>query len=140
MTWDFGYASIIVGHATFCIPIVIVVLIVSLREFDRSIEEVTMNLGADEVTTFLRVALPNIWPGIVSAGLLSFTFSFSEVVVTLFLKGGGVNTLPVLFRATLSKHIPTPEANAASTLILALSIAFVVIANKVQRGGTLYRF
>ncbi len=138
--WDFGYASIIAGHVTFCIPIVIVVLVVSLREFDRSIEEAAMNLGADEITTFLRVTIPNIMPGVISAALLSFTFSFSEVVVTLFLKGGGINTLPVVFWATLSKHIPTPELNAASTLILALSIAFVVIANKVQRGGTLYRF
>ncbi len=140
LTWDFGYASIIVGHVTFCIPIVIVVLIVSLREFDRSIEEAAMNLGADEITTFLKVTLPNIWPGIVSAALLSFTFSFSEVVVTLFLKGGAVNTLPVLFWATLSKHIPTPELNAASTLILGLSILFVIVANRVQTGGTLYRF
>ncbi len=138
--WLLGYSSIIVGHVTFCIPIVIVVLIVSLREFDRSIEEAAMNLGADEITTFLRVTLPNIAPGIVSAALLSFTFSFSEVVVTLFLKGGGVNTLPVVFWATLSKHIPTPELNAASTLIIGLSILFVIVANKVQSGGTLYRF
>lgn len=140
VTWETGYASIIVGHVTFCIPIVIAVLIVSLREFDRSIEEAAMNLGADEVTTFTRVTLPNILPGIVSAALLSFTFSFSEVVVTIFLKGGGVETLPVVFWATLSRKIPTPELNAASTLILGLSILFVLMANKLQRGGTMFRF
>src|SRR5256712_671605 len=78
VAWDFGYASIIVGHVTFCIPIVIVVLIVSLREFDRSIEEAAMDLGANEITTFFRVTIPNIMPGIVSAALLAFTFSFSE--------------------------------------------------------------
>jgi ABC-type spermidine/putrescine transport system permease subunit II len=139
-TWDFGFWSIVVGHVTFCIPIVIVVLLVSLREFDRSIEEAAMNLGADEIKTFFRVTLPNIMPGLISAALLSFTFSFSEVVVTLFLKGPGVETLPVVIWATLSKHIPTPETNAASTLVLAISIVFVLLANKVQRGGTLYRF
>ncbi len=139
-TWDFGFWSIVVGHVTFCIPIVIVVLLVSLREFDRSIEEAAMNLGADEIKTFFLVTLPNIMPGLISAALLSFTFSFSEVVVTLFLKGGGIETLPVVIWATLSKHIPTPETNAASTLVLAISIVFVVLANKVQRGGTLYRF
>jgi ABC-type spermidine/putrescine transport system permease subunit II len=139
-TWDFGYASIIVGHVTFCIPIVIVVLIVSLREFDRSIEEAAMNLGANEITTFFRVTIPNIMPGIVSAALLAFTFSFSEVVVTLFLTGAGIQTLPILFWAKLSKQIPTPELNAASTLIIGLSIVFVLLANKVQRGGTLFRF
>ncbi len=139
--WLTGYASIIVGHVTFCIPIVIVVLIISFREFDRSIEEAAMNLGADEITTFLKVTIPNIMPGIVSAALLSFSFSFSEVVTTIFLKGQGVETLPVVFWATLSKKIPTPELNAASTLILGLSILFVLLANKVQRGGaTLFRF
>ena len=139
-TWAFGFWSIVVGHVTFCIPIVIVVLLVSLREFDRSIEEAAMNLGADEITTFFRVTLPNIKSGLISAALLAFTFSFSEVVVTLFLKGGGIETLPVVIWATLSKHIPTPETNAASTLVLGISIVFVLLANKVQRGGTLYRF
>ncbi len=139
-TWDFGFWTIVVGHVTFCIPIVIVVLLVSLREFDRSIEEAAMNLGADEITTFFKVTLPNIMPGVVSAALLSFTFSFSEVVVTLFLKGGGIETLPVVIWAALSKHQPTPETNAASTLVLGLSILFVLLANKAQRGGTLYRF
>jgi len=140
VAWDFGYASIIVGHVTFCIPIVIVVLIVSLREFDRSIEEAAMDLGANEITTFFRVTIPNIMPGIVSAALLAFTFSFSEVVVTLFLTGAGIQTLPILFWAQLSKQIQTPELNAASTLIIGLSIVFIVLANKVQRGGTLFRF
>ncbi len=139
-SWDFGFWSIVVGHVTFCIPIVIVVLLVSLREFDRSIEEAAMNLGANEVRTFFLVTLPNIKSGLISAGLLAFTFSFSEVVTTLFLKGGGVETLPVVIWATLSKHTPTPETNAASTLVLAISIAVVILANKVQRGGSLYRF
>ena len=138
--WLLGYSSIIVGHVTFCIPIVIVVLIVSLKEFDRSIEEAAMNLGADEITTFLRVTVPNIMPGLISAALLSFTFSFSEVIVTDFLKGQGIETLPVVFWATLSKKIPTPELNAASTLILGLSALFVLISNRIQKGGTGFRF
>src|SRR5207245_11540288 len=60
-TWDYGYASIIVGHVTFCIPIVIVVFIVSMREFDRSIDEAALHLVAAEVRTFLRVLLRIIW-------------------------------------------------------------------------------
>ena len=138
--WILGYSSIIVGHVTFCIPIVIVVLIVSLREFDRTIEEAAMNLGADEIYTFFRVTLPNIMPAIISAALLSFTFSFSEVVVTIFLKGQGVETLPVVFWSTLSRKIPTPELNAASALILGLSALFVVVSNRIQKGGTGFRF
>ncbi|MFA5896971.1 MAG: ABC transporter permease subunit [Thermoplasmata archaeon] len=138
--WDTGYFSIIVGHVTFSIPIVIVVLIVSLHEFDRSLEEAAMNLGANEWTTFFKVTLPIIKPGIVSAALLSFTFSFDELIVTLFLKGQGVETLPVVMWSTLSRKIPTPELNAAATLILAMAILFTVLASKVQKGGTLFRF
>jgi len=138
--WDTGYASIIVGHVTFSIPIVIVVLMVSLREFDRSIEEAAMNLGANEIQTFFRVTLPIIKPGLVAAALLSFTFSFDELIVTLFLKGQGVETLPVVMWSTLSRKIPTPELNAASTVILALAVLFTLLANRVQKGGTMFRF
>lgn len=138
--WDTGYASIIVGHVTFSIPIVIVVLMVSLREFDRSIEEAAMNLGANEIQTFFRVTLPIIKPGLVAAALLSFTFSFDELIVTLFLKGQGVETLPVVMWSTLSRKIPTPELNAASTVILAMAVLFTLLANRVQKGGTMFRF
>ncbi len=138
--WLTGYLSIIVGQTTFTIPIVIVTLVISFREFDRSVEEAAMNLGADEITTFLKVTFPIVKPGIISAALLAFTFSFSDVVVALFLKGGGVNTMPVLFWSYLSRKIPTPELNAASTLILGLSILFVLVSNRVQKGGLGFRF
>jgi len=138
--WFTGYLSIIVGHVTFSVPIVIVTLVISFREFDPSLEEAAMNLGADEFTTFRKVTFPIIKPGIISAALLAFTFSFSDVVVTLFLKGSGVNTMPVLFWSYLSRKIPTPELNAASTFILGLSILFVLISNKVQKGGLGFRF
>src|SRR3989442_4355852 len=140
VAWDFGYASIIVGHVTFCIPIVIVVLIVSLREFDRSIEEAAMDLGANEITTFFRATIPKFIPVIGSVALIALTFSLIAVVVTLFLTGAGIQTLPILFWAQLSKQIQTPELNAASTLIIGLSIVFIVLPNKVQPGGALFRF
>ena len=99
-----------------------------------------MDLGANEWTTFFTVTLPLIKPGLVSAALLSFTFSFDELIVTLFLKGQGVETLPVVMWSTLVKKIPSPELNAASTLILGIAILFTVAATKVQKGGTLFRF
>ncbi len=139
LVWKPGFESIIVGHTTFSIPIVIIVVLVSLKEFDRSIEEAAMNLGADEITTFFLITLPIIKPALVSAALLAFTFSFDELVVTLFLKGQGVETLPVVFWSTLSRKVPTPELNAASTIILLMSFVFVFVANKVQKGGALFR-
>ncbi len=140
LKWLSGFESIIVGHITFCIPVVIVVLVATFQEFDRSLEEAAMDLGANEITTFFKVTLPIIAPGIVSAALLAFTFSFGEVVVTSFLKGQGVATLPVIMWSWLSHKIPSPELNAASTLVIGLSLLFVLLANKIQRGGTLFRF
>ena len=137
--WRFGLASVIVGHTTFNIPLATLVLIISFREFDRSLEEAAMNLGADEITTFFRVTLPNIMPGIISALLLGFTFSFDELPVTLFLKGDLI-TLPVFIYGQISKKIVTPVANAASVLVLILSMAFVLLTLKLgKKGGQLFR-
>ena len=99
-----------------------------------------MNLGADEITTFLRVTLPNIWPGILSAILLGFTFSFDELPVTLFLYGGGVITIPVFIWGLISKKIIGTRVNAASTIVLLLSLVFVLLSTRlVKRGGQLFR-
>jgi ABC-type spermidine/putrescine transport system permease subunit II len=137
--WTFGLATVIVGHTTFNIPLATLVLIISFREFDRSLEEAAMNLGADEITTFFRVTLPNIMPGIISALLLGFTFSFDELPGTLFLKGDLI-TLPVFIYGQISKKIVTPVANAASVLVIILSMAFVLVTLKLgKKGGQLFR-
>ncbi len=140
MSWSTGLGSIILGHATFNIPLATIIILISLREFDRSLEEAAMNLGADEITTFFKVTLPIITPGIISAALLCFTFSFDELAVSLFLQGQSFKTLPVVIWGLLAKHFLSPEINAASTLILVLSVVFVLAANKVQKGGAIFRF
>ncbi len=140
--WEirYGFWTVVIGHTTFNIPLATLVLLISFREFDRTLEEAAMNLGADELTTFVRVTLPSIAPGIVSAILLSFTFSFDELPVTLFLVGEGVITIPVFIYGLISKKILSVRVNAASTLVLALSLVFVLVATKlVKRGGQLFR-
>ena len=138
--WDFGLASVIVGHTTFNIPLATLVLLISFKEFDRTLEEAAMNLGADEITTFLKVTLPNIMPGIISAMLLGFTFSFDELPVTLFLYGSGVITVPVYIYGLIAKKIISPRVNAMSTIVLLLSLAFVIVINRMgKRGGQLFR-
>jgi spermidine/putrescine transport system permease protein len=138
--WEFGLASVVVGHTTFNIPLATLVLIISYREFDRSLEEAAMNLGADEITTFTRVTLPNIMPGIISAILLGFTFSFDELPVTLFLYGGGVITVPIYIYGLIAKKIVNPRVNAMATIVLLLSLVFVLVINRFsKRGGQLFR-
>jgi len=97
-----------------------------------------MNLGAGPLTTFFRVTLPNIKAGIVSTLLLTFTFSFDEYPVSVFLAGSDP-TYPIVAYGILSRKIPTPEANAAATLILVISVVFVLLATKVQKGGAIFR-
>lgn len=138
--WEFGLAAVVVGHATFNIPLATLVLLISFREFDRTLEEAAMNLGADEITTFLKVTIPNILPGIISAILLGFTFSFDELPVTLFLYGQDVITVPVFIYGLISKKILSPRVNAASVVVLLLSLAFVLVMTRVgKKGGQLFR-
>jgi ABC-type spermidine/putrescine transport system permease subunit II len=140
LQWEFGLASVVVGHTTFNISLATLVLLISFREFDRSLEEAAMNLGANEITTFLRVTLPNIMPGIISALLLGFTFSFDELPVTLFLYGQDVITVPVFIYGLISKKILSPRVNAASVVVLLLSLVFVLVMTRVgKRGGQLFR-
>ena len=138
--WDYGLSSIIVGHTTFNIPLATLVLVISFKEYDWSLNEAAMNLGADEITTFLRVTLPNIMPGIISAILLGFTFSFDELPVTLFLYGSGVQTVPIVIYGLITKKTISPRVNAMATIILVLSIAFVAITTRLgKKGGQLFR-
>ena len=138
--WEYGLATVVVGHTTFNAPLATLVLLISFREFDRTLEEAAMNLGADEITTFFRVTLPNIMPGIISAILLGFTFSFDELPVTLFLAGGGVVTVPMFIYGLVSKKILSPRVNAASVVVLLLSLAFVIVTTRIgKRGGQLFR-
>jgi len=136
--WRFGTLALIVGHTTFNIPLATLVLLISFREFDRSLEEAAMNLGAGPLKTFFLVTLPNIKGGIMSALLLTFTFSFDEYPVSIFLAGENP-TFPIVVWGFYARRIPTPIINAASTLILVISVAFVLLANKVQKGGAIFR-
>ena len=138
--WDYGLWSVVVGHTTFNIPLATLVLLISFREYDWSLNEAAMNLGADEITTFLRVTVPNIMPGIISAILLGFTFSFDELPVTLFLYGQDVITVPIFIYGLIAKKTISPRVNAASTIVLVLSLAFVAITTKIgKKGGQLFR-
>jgi len=76
-----------------------------LQGMDRSLEEAAMILGADEITTFWRVTVPQLWPGIVSGAMLAFTMSFDDYVITSFLTGPGSSTLPIVVYTMVRKNI-----------------------------------
>ena len=91
-----GIGTILIGHCTFCIPYAIVTIKGRISGDNETLEEASMDLGANRVQTLLRVTLPNIFPGVMSAAFLSFTMSFDDVVMSNMLAGAKQSTLPVL--------------------------------------------
>lgn len=124
--------TVIAGHATFCIVLVMNNVLARLRRSTRSLEEASMDLGAGPWMTFWRVTFPNIRPAIIAGALLAFTLSFDEIVVTFFLIGPQ-NTLPlwILGRIRLGQELP--EINAAAVVVIAISVPLVLLAQWIAR-------
>jgi spermidine/putrescine transport system permease protein len=124
--------TILITHVAFNIAFVAVVVRARLAEMDSSLEEAAADLGADSWTTFRRITLPLLMPGIVSGALLAFTLSLDDFVITFFVAGPGATTLPVRVYSMIKFGV-TPEVNAISTLMLLGSTVLVVISLLLQR-------
>jgi spermidine/putrescine transport system permease protein len=131
-----GLGTVIVSHIAFSVPFVTLVVQARLQGFDKSFEEAAMDLGANEWTTFRRVTFPMILPGILSGGLLAFTLSLDDFVITFFTNGPGSTTLPIYVYGLL-RRIITPQVNALSTVwILTVFMAVLllqVLQNREQK-------
>jgi len=125
--------AVLIGHGTFLIAITLTQVYARLKRLDPSIEEASADLGAPPLTTFFRIILPNIRSAVVGSALLSFTLSLDEIPVTFFLIAGD-NTLPIEIWTMMRRGI-SPEVNAISTLIIALSIGLIVISSTLQGRG-----
>jgi len=128
---DFGLFTIIVGHATFCVVIAYNNVIARLRRLPRTPEEASTDLGADAFTTFRRITLPGMGTALVSGALLAFALSFDEIIVTNFLSGPGVQTLPIWIFSNYSRPNQLPLVNVAAVLVLVASIVPVYIASRL---------
>jgi spermidine/putrescine transport system permease protein len=122
---SFGIWTVTLSHIAFMVPFVTLVVQARLQGFDKSIEEAAMDLGANEWTTFRRVTLPTIMPGVLSGGLLAFTLSLDDFVITFFTNGPGSTTLPIYVYGLL-RRIITPQVNALSTVWI-LTVFFAVL-------------
>ncbi len=129
-----GLATIVIAHVAFSISFVAVVVRARLTGMDRSLEEAALTLGADEVTTFWRVTLPQLLPGVVAGGLLAFTLSFDDYVITSFVAGSGSSTLPVVIYGMVRRTVE-PSINAISTIVLVVTTILIYAADRLSRGG-----
>jgi len=117
--------TVFLGHGTALISVATTELFAGLQKMDRAQEEASLDLGATLWQTFWRITLPNLKLSLIAAGLLIFTLSMDEIAVTFFLIGRD-STLPLEIWGRLRRGI-TPEINAVSTLIFAVSVALIVI-------------
>ncbi len=117
--------TVFLGHGTALISVATTELFAGLQKMDRAQEEASLDLGATPLQTFFRITLPNLKLSLIAAGLLIFTLSMDEIAVTFFLIGRD-NTLPLEIWGRLRRGI-TPEINAISTLIFAVSVILIVV-------------
>ena len=127
-----GLTTITLAHIAFSIPFVTLVVRARLHGFDKSIEEAAMDLGANEFTTFRRITLPTIMPGVLSGAMLAFTLSLDDYVITYFTAGPGSTTLPLRV-FSMVRFAVTPEVNALSTLWVVTVFLVLAAGQLIQR-------
>ena len=125
-----GLVSILIAHITFSIGFVAIIVRVRLAGLDESLFEAARDLGASPWQTFRWVTLPLILPGILAGFLMSFTLSIDDFVITFFVAGVGVTTLPLQIYSMIKVAV-SPEVNAVSTLLMALTLTLIALASKL---------
>lgn len=131
LVWPFNLGAITIAHITFCFPFVTMVVRSRLASFNREQEEAAKDLGASEGQVFRDVLIPHIKPALVAGALLSFTLSLDDFVITYFTSGPDTITFPVKVYSMVRFSV-TPEVNAASTLLIILTVILTFIALKAQ--------
>jgi putative spermidine/putrescine transport system permease protein len=134
-TWggvDFSLATIVIGHATFCIVVVYNNALARLRRTQTSLVEASMDLGADGWQTFRHVTLPTVATALVAGGLLAFALSFDEVIVTTF-TAGAQNTLPLWIFGNIRLGHDLPQTNVVALFVILVTIVPVTLAQRLTR-------
>lgn len=129
-----GLHSIVLSHVVFNIAFVCAVVRTRMRDFDQGMLEASRDLGASEWTTFRRVLLPQIAPGVIAGALLAFTLSVDEFIIAFFTAGAGPasTTLPMQIYAMIRFGV-TPEINAMATMVMLVSFTLVLLAQRADR-------
>jgi spermidine/putrescine transport system permease protein len=131
MPWPLNLGAITIAHIAFSFPFVAIVVRARMAGFNRELEEASKDVGASEWQTFWNVTLPFMKPGLVAGGLLAFTLSLDDFVITFFTSGPDTVTFPVKVYSMVRFSV-TPEVNAASTALIVITIVATIIAMRLQ--------
>lgn len=131
INFTLGFASIVLAHIAFCLSFVAIAVKTRMHGMDDSLIDAARDLGASPVKAFFFVLIPTILPGIISGGLMAFTLSLDDFVITFFTAGVGASTLPLAIYSMLKMGV-TPEVNAVSTMIILITLTLTTIATKIS--------
>jgi spermidine/putrescine transport system permease protein len=131
---DCGFWTILIAHVTFCVSYVVMTILARLQDFDDRLIEAAYDLGAGPWYTFFKVELPLLMPGIVAGGLLAFTLSIDDVVITSFVNGAGTNTFPTYVNSMVKHSKNLPSVFALSTLMLIFTCVLVGLSKLITGG------
>jgi spermidine/putrescine transport system permease protein len=131
LPWPLNLSNIVIAHVTFCFPFVAVVVRSRLVGFNRQFEEASKDLGASEWQTFWSIIVPYMKPGLIAGALLAFTLSLDDFVITFFTSGPETVTFPVKVYSLVRRGV-SPEINAASTVLIVITVVATVLAMKLQ--------
>lgn len=129
-----GYLTILIAHISFCIPFAYLPIAARLQGIDGSFEQAARDLYASRAQSFFLILLPLMMPGVVSGYLLAFIISLDDFIITNFVKGAGMETLPTAIYGSVKQGIK-PNIMAISTLMLGVSILFVTLSYLINRKG-----
>ncbi|MEG1942947.1 MAG: ABC transporter permease [Angelakisella sp.] len=131
----FGMFTLIIGHTSFCIPYIFLVVKGRLVGLDPSISEAARDLGATEARMFFDITLPLIAPAVLSGTLLAFAMSLDDVVISFFVTGAQTNTLPIKIYSQIKFGV-TPEINALCTVMLLITFTLIFVSGKIAAKST----
>jgi putative spermidine/putrescine transport system permease protein len=131
-----GFLTVVVGHATFCIVVVYNNVLARLRRTGTSLEEASMDLGADTFQTFWHVTLPQLRSALLAGALLAFALSFDEIVVTTFTTSPGLQTLPIWIFNNLFRPNQAPVVNVVAAVLVLLSVIPIWAAQRLSGDST----
>ncbi len=131
LVWPLSLGNIVIAHVSFSFPFVAVVVRARLASFNRELEEAAKDLGASDYRALMDVVVPHIWPSLIAGALLAFTLSLDDFVITFFTAGPDTVTFPVKVYSMVRFSV-TPEVNAASTILIVITVLMTFLALRFQ--------
>ena len=124
--------TLLIGHTVFCVPYILMEVKARLVGMDPSLEEAARDLGATSMRAFLDVTLPLIMPAVASGSLLAFAMSMDDVVISIFINGPRLSTLPIKVYTQIKTGV-TPEINALCTIMLAFTVVILLVYSLIKK-------